>query len=202
MSNSSNDKNLKSVYSVKVEDYTHEELMGEATRRAVNPTYFVGWVLDEAVAQGLHKLDSTNWNVFWKSRELRGIKENRDLVRKAAIGYTLDPTDEGAEVLADLCEMVGMNVEEVLDDVDDDRFAAMKASRDSVYVERADWLYKLLVENNGELAVSYIFAKGKELEYSEGQVVYTRKFINKDPGMPRIVSLKHGKNWIWRLEAT
>jgi len=200
MSNSSNDKNLKSVYSVKVEDYTHEELMGEATRRAINPTYFVGWVLDEAVAQGLHKLESTNWNVFWKSRELRGIKENRDLVRKAAIGYTLDPTDEGAEVLADLCEMVGMNVEEVLEDVDDDRFAAMKSMRDSVYVERADWLYRLLAEHDGDLSVRYIYAKGEEIGYSRDQIAHTRKFINDDSNMPKIVSVKNGKNWIWKLE--
>jgi len=196
---SDNQKNLKSLSYVKCQDITHEELMGEATNRGANPTYFVGWVLDEAVAQGIHKLDNKERSIFWKSRQLRQIKENRDYVRKAAIGYLIDPTDEGAEVLADMCESVGLGLDEVLEDTKDDRFSAMKATQDSVNVERADWLYRLLAENGGELTVKYIYAKAGEAEYSKDMVTHTRKYINGDSNMPSIVSVKHGKEWIWQL---
>ena len=196
---SDNQKNLKSLSYVKCQDITHEELMGEATNRGANPTYFVGWVLDEAVAQGIHKLDNKNRSIFWKSRDLRQIKENRDHVRKAALGYLLDPTDEGAEILADMCESVGLGVDEVLEDTKDDRFAAMKASQDGVNIERADWLYKLLAENKGSLTVRYIYAKAEEIGYSKDMITYTRKYINNDSNMPNIVSIKYGKAWMWRL---
>jgi len=192
-------KNLKSFSYIKALDITHEELMGEATRRAENPTYFVGWVLDEAVAQGIHKLDNKERDIFWKSRQLRRIKENRDLVRKAAIGYLMDPTDEGAELLADMCESVGLNIDEVLEDTEDERFAAMKSSQDSVNVERADWLYKLLAKNGGSLTVKYIYAMGEEMGYSKDKVTHTRKFIKDDSNMPDIVSTKSGKGWEWKL---
>jgi len=199
MPSDNQNKNLKSISYVKCEDITHEELMGEATRRAANPTYFVGWVLDEAVAQGIHRLDNKEREVFWKSRQLRKIKENRDHVRKAAIGYLMDPTDEGAELLADMCETVGLNIDEVLEDTKDDRFAAMKASQESVNVERADWLYHLLAENGGSLTVQYIYAKGEELGYSKDKITHTRKFIKDDSNMPDIVSTKSGKEWKWQL---
>ena len=196
---SDNQKNLKSLSYVKCQDITHEELMGEATNRGANPTYFVGWVLDEAVAQGIHKLDNKERSVFWKSRQLRHIKENRDYVRKAALGYLMDPTDEGAELLADMCESVGLGIDEVLEGTKDNRFAAMKATQDSVNVERADWLYKLLTENNGSLTVRYIYAKAEEIGYSKDMITYTRKYINNDSNMPDIVSIKYGKAWMWQL---
>ena len=196
---SDNQKNLKSLSYVKCQDITHEELMGEATNRGANPTYFVGWVLDEAVAQGIHKLDNKNRSIFWKSRNLRQIKENRDHVRKAALGYLLDPTDEGAELLADMCESVGLGIDEVLEDTKDDRFAAMKATQDGVNIERADWLYRLLAENNGSLTVRYIYAKAEEIGYSKDMITYTRKYINNDSNMPDIVSIKYGKAWMWQL---
>jgi len=192
-------KNLKSYSYIKSLDITHEELMGEATKRNENPTYFVGWVLDEAVAQGIHKLDNKERSVFWKSRQLRQIKENRDYVRKAALGYLMDPTDEGAELLADMCESVGLGIDEVLEDTKDDRFAAMKAIQDSVNVERADWLYRLLAENNGSLTVRYIYTKAEEVGYSKDMITYTRKYINNDSNMPDIVSIKYGKAWMWQL---
>jgi len=196
---SDNQKNLKSYSYIKSLDITHEELMGEATRRAENPTYFIGWVLDEAVAQGIHKLDNKERSVFWKSRQLRQIKENRDYVRKAALGYLMDPTDEGAELLADMCESVGLGIDEVLEDTKDDRFAAMKATQDGVNAERADWLYKLLAENNSSLTVRYIYAKAEEVGYSKDMITHTRKHINNDPNMPNIVSVKYGKAWMWQL---
>jgi len=197
---SSKDNNLKSLFHTKCKDITHKELMGEATRRSENPTYFVGWVLDEAVAKGIHKLDSKERSVFWKSRQLRQIKENRDYVRRAALGYLMDPTDEGAELLADMCESVGLDVDEVLQDTNDNRFAAMKATQDSVNIERADWLYRLLAENKGSLTVKYIYAKAEEIGYSKDMITYTRKYINKDSNMPSIVSVKHGKEWMWQLK--
>jgi len=196
---SDNQKNLKSYSYIKSLAITHEELMGEATKRAENPTYFIGWVLDEAVVQGIHKLDNKERNMFWKSRQLRQIKENRDHVRKAALGYLLDPTDEGAELLADMCESVGLEIDDVLEGTKDNRFAAMKATQASVNVERADWLYRLLTENGNRLTVKYIYAKAEEIGYSKDMITHTRKYINGDLNMPNIDSVKQGKEWIWWL---
>ena len=193
-------KNLKSFSYIKVDPLVHEELVGECNKRGVNPAYYVGWVLADAVDAGLHKLDGQDRSVFWKARELTQIKRDRDIVRTAALSYLMYPTDDGADLLAEMCEDVGLDYNEILGDVTDDRFAMLRTSQDSVFVERAEWLYNLLSDNSGRLTVKYIRSRGEECGYTKYTIDKTRKFINEQPDFPTIVSVKAGSQWVWQLE--
>ena len=162
--------------------------------------YFTGLVLEEAIDQGLHKLDGRNWDIFWKARKLERIKQDRDIVKKAAISYLMYPTEEGADLLAEMCDDVGLDYDEVLGDIEDDKFAELRIVQDSVFVERAEWLYTLLDENGGQLTVRYIQARGEEFGYTKDTLNKIKNFINKQDGLPRVVSAKDGNQWAWKLQ--
>ena len=162
--------------------------------------YFTGMVLEEAIDQGLHKLDGKNWDIFWKARKLERIKQDRDIVKKAAISYLIYPTEEGADLLAEMCDDVGLDYDEVLGDIEDDKFAELRIVQDSVFVERADWLYTLLDENGGQLTVRYIQARGEEFGYTKDTLNKIKNFINKQDGLPRVISAKDGNQWAWKLQ--
>ena len=193
-------KNLKSLSYIKVDPLVHEELMKECNNRGVSSIFYIGWVLADAVDAGLHKLDGQNRNVFWKARELTQLKRNRDMVRTAALSYLMYPTDDGADLLAEMCDDVGLDYDEVLGNVVDNRFAMLRTSQDSVFVERAEWLYDLLNDNGGQLTVKYIRARGEELGHTKHTLNKIRNFINDQPDLPTIVSMKIGIQWAWKLD--
>ena len=197
-----NQKNLKSLSYIKVDPLTHAELMKECNNRGASSIFYIGWVLADAVDAGIHKLDAQNRSVFWKARELTQIKRDRDTVRTAALSYLMYPTDDGADLLAEMCEDVGLDYDEVLGNVTDDRFAMLRTSQDSVFIERAEWLYNLLEDNSGRLTVKYIRARGEELGYTKYTIDKIRRFINDQPDLPTIVSMKVGIQWVWQLEKT
>jgi len=197
---SDNDKNLKTITFVKVTPLVHSEIVDACSNRGMHMAYFTGLVLEEAIDQGLHKLDGRNWDIFWKARKLERIKQDRDIVKKAAISYLMYPTEEGADLLAEMCDDVGLDYDEVLGDIEDDKFAELRMVQDSVFVERADWLYTLLDENGGQLTVRYIQARGEEFGYTKDTLNKIKNFINKQDGLPRVVSAKDGNQWAWKLQ--
>jgi len=196
----SKDKNLKSITYVKVTPLVHQEIVDACGNRGMNIAFFTGLILEDAIDQGLHRMDGKNRGVFWKGRELSQIKRDRDVVKKAATSYLMYPTEEGADLLAEMCDDVGLDYNEVLGDIEDDKFAELRMMQDSVFVERAEWLYTLLDENGGKLTVKYIRSRGEEFGYTKDVLNKIKNFMNEQGNLPGIVSVKVGKDWAWELQ--
>ena len=197
---SDKDKNLKTITFVKVTPLVHSEIVDACSNRGMHMAYFTGMVLEEAIDQGLHKLDGKNWDIFWKARKLEQIKRDRDIVKKAAASYLMYPTEDGADLLAEMCDDVGLDYDEVLGDIEDDKFAELRLTQDSVYIERTEWLYTLLDENGGKLTVKYIRSRGEEFGYTKDVLNKIKNFMNEQGNLPKIISMKTGKDWVWKLE--
>ncbi len=194
------EKNLKILTRIKVTPLVHNELINESNERGVDMTYFAGWILEDAIDQGMHKLDGKNRKIFWKGRKLAQIKWDRDIVKTAALNYLMYPTEEGADLLAEMCDDVGLNYDEVLGDIEDDKFAELRMIQDSVFIERAEWLYTLLDENGGKLTVRYIRSRGEEFGYTKDTLNKIKNFMNEQGDLPKIVSAKTGSQWVWKLQ--
>ena len=197
---SDKDKNLKTITFVKVTPLVHNEIVEAYSNKGMHMAYFTGLVLEEAIDQGLHKLDGKNWDIFWKERKLSQIKRDRDIVKKAAASYLMYPTEDGADLLAEMCDDVGLDYNEVLGDIEDDKFAELRLTQDSMYVERTEWLYTLLDENGGKLTVKYIRSRGEEFGYTKDMLNKIKNFMNEQGNLPKIVSIKAGREWVWKLE--
>jgi len=192
--------NKKSISFVRVSPETWEALIEAANKRGENPAYYIGWVLDSAVQQGLHKLDGEEHDVFWGYRRFRKEKEDRELVRRAAALYLEHETDEGADRLAEMCDKAGLNYDEVIQETRDDPFSSLRKQSVTMRDRAAEWLTRFIHENGGFALVKHVRAAAEAEGYNYAMLKRAKQAVNENRDVPMIRSEKVGVDWAWVVD--
>jgi len=187
---------------------TFEWLTMMANKQGERVNEFAGMLLDE--------LAMTNWTLpepgekqkdgrfFWLFQEALKRRRQRELIYKAAAIYLDDPTEDAAEQLEEMCDIVGLVPEEVVGEIRDDPFSNMiKESYNGTKMGRCiRWLIESLSEHT-ELPQKEIVKIGMAEGYDETMLNRAKRRINLDDSTPTIQSqrIPGAKGWKWCLVA-
>jgi len=199
------DENKRSINYIPVDEDTFAWLKQQANQAGELISHFAGAVLDSASVDWQPTItddQSDDSKLFWKLHEIRKQKKRRDTVYRAAAIYKERPDEQTADTLSDMCEWAGLDYAEVMNQVENDPFSSIIAqSRNGTkFGSCVRWLPAFISDHNGEVAVTPLRIVASNLGYSNSMLDRVKAAINNDIDTPSIVSVKSGKNWVWRVE--
>jgi len=195
------DPTKKVLNKVEIEHHTHGWLIEQANLRGTFVNDFAGELLDiyseseleESLSGKERQRLASGLNYRWFQR--RDTAEIR--ARKAAAMHLRRPTEESKAKLEVICKDAQLNMDQVVNEVVADPFAPLLSQSETITLKERCilWLPSFILNNEGSVASSVVYAAGREMGFSSSTIDRARQEINSNPDVPRIESDKRGVGW-------
>lgn len=206
--------NKRTINRVKVDNFGHASALREANRRGMDLGDFVGalvssWAIaidpETGEMKDVEGMDLGRFKIGMLSFKMQQHHRMCQLVREAAVIHTQHPDDVSADELAEMCELAGMDLAEIMDIANTMEFKSMlQYSRDgSKYGECMTWLAYYMSDEGKDgkgVPVSQIFAVGKSSGFDEQMIRRAKRSFRHDPLSPSIESKRVSRGWVWHIK--
>jgi len=193
----------KKINVVPIEPATHEALINFANQKGVAVNEFLGYLADTHFVSSLcePKPDKPLQRAAWLSLQSKYEAKLRDEVYQAAGRYLERPTENGAERLAEQCDLMGLDYAEIISEIKSDPFSSMvEYSRNGS--KTGDCIRFLIKEMNERkrFPAKLVFALGKQRGFNRSLVNSAKRAVNNDPKSPEIKSIRTSNGWDWAID--
>jgi len=208
----------KKLNRVSVEPDTHTWLVEQANALGESVGDFAGALLDAMSSshepmewkggtltdyEGIaHTFDTDNLEAFWTWYKFTQEDRQRQRVHHAAAMYATNPTEAGAERLARMCELTGLDYAEVKERAEGDPYSSLVANtrNGTKFGECMQWLPSFLIEQGGQFNVGPLRAIANREGFTPSMLDRVKRAIRNDPDIPPIVSVRVGAMWAWKID--
>lgn len=193
----------KYLTNVPIDPMTHDRLVMLANKEGVKLADLVGEMLDEDFYgwQPPNAEEQPGQRAMYNEFRVRQRQRLKQSVYTLAAVYKEDPTEENADILAEQCELAGLDYKEVVDRVGKDPFSSLIAfSRNgSKAGDCIKWLSETMRAAHDGLTVQQVKALADERGFKMSMVNRCKRAINNDYDSPNIVSERQSTGWVWTL---